>query len=90
MLDAVEGADTHHPLRDVVKRYIDGGVSVQVVYLDLEQIRGLLPETEEDIVLDVMDLVAGNCHPNARIGHHQWGDPENPIARLDASGFERE
>ena len=90
MLNAVEGATMYGPLRDAVKAFIDAGVPVQVVYLDLDQIRGLLPEHEEDIVLDVMDLVAGDCHPDARIGHHQWGDPENPIARLDASGFERE
>ena len=36
-------------------------MSILVIMEDLEQIRGLLSETQEDDVLDVMDLVVGYC-----------------------------
>lgn len=90
MLESGRGRQHPQPVEKRRQGVHRRGVLVRAVYLDLEQIRGLLPEHEEDLVLDVMDLVAGNCHPQARIGHHKWGDPENPIALLDASGFHRE
>ena len=63
MLFAVEEGSGFEDLRGVVKAYVDQGLSILVIMEDLEQIRGLLSETQEDDVLDVMDLVVGYCRP---------------------------
>lgn len=79
MLEAIEGAADDRRLRDVVKGYVDGGVDIEAVYEDLEEIRALLTDPEEDLLLDVMDLVVGNCHPGVRIGPYAAGDPDSPF-----------
>lgn len=84
MLFAVEEGSGFEDLRGVVKAYVDQGLSILVIMEDLEQIRGLLSETQEDDVLDVMDLVVGYCRPEVRIGPYAWGDPRNEYRyRLD-------
>lgn len=77
MLFAVEEGSGFEDLRVVVKAYIDQGMSVLVIMEDLEQIRGLLPEQQENHVLDVMDLAIGYCRAEIRIGPHGWGDLRN-------------
>ena len=77
MLFAVEEGSGFEDLRGVVKAYVDQGMSILVIMEDLEQIRGLLSETQEDDVLDVMDLVVGYCRSEIRIGPYAWGDPRN-------------
>ena len=77
MLFAVEEGSGFEDLRVVVKAYIDQGMSVLVIMEELEQIRGLLAEEQEDHVLDLMDLVVGYCRSEVRIGPYAWGDPRN-------------
>jgi hypothetical protein len=77
MLFAVEEGSGFEDLRVVVRAYVDQGMSVLLIMEDLEQIRGLLAEEQEDHVLDVMDLVVGYCLSGVRIGPYAWGDPRN-------------
>jgi hypothetical protein len=67
MLQAMEGTDGFASLRDLVKRHLDGGASREVLLEDLSQIRALVPEHIEDLVLNVMDLLTGWCAPSARL-----------------------
>lgn len=57
MLFAVEDGSSFEDPRGVVRAYVDQGMSILVIMEDLDQIRGLVSETQEDDVLDVMDLV---------------------------------
>ena len=63
----MEGDDGFTALRDLVKRLLDGGVSGEVLLEDLSQIRALVSEHVEDLVLDVMDLLTGWCAPQFRL-----------------------
>jgi len=67
MLQAVEGDGGFTALRDLVKRLLDGGVAGEILLEDLSQIRGLVSEHVEDLVLDVMDLLTGWCAPQFRL-----------------------
>lgn len=77
MLEAVEGKDGFEALRRVVKSFADDGVDLQTLMEDLDQLRALVAQAEEDAITDVMDLVIGDCAPAARIGPYSWGDPRN-------------
>jgi len=67
MLQAVEGDGGFTALRDLVKRLLDGGVAGEILLEDLSQIRGLVSEHVEDLVLDVMYLLTGWCAPQFRL-----------------------
>jgi hypothetical protein len=54
MLEAV-GSDGFESLRAVVQGFLDDGVGSELLLDDLEQIRPLVGDSWEDIVLDVMD-----------------------------------
>lgn len=67
MLDAVEGSDGFVRLRVVVQGLADNGVEADVLLEDLDQIRKLVSEEDEDKAMDVMDLIVGYCADSARI-----------------------
>jgi hypothetical protein len=79
MIAAVEGHEGFEALKVVVRQFVSEDVPLQVLMNDLDQIRGLVSDEDEDSVLDVMDLVVGYCGPNARIGPYSWGDPRNTL-----------
>ncbi len=58
MRHAAEGDDVLL-LRDLVQALLDDGVSEDTLYEDLSATRRLLSESDEDKVLDVMDLLVG-------------------------------
>ena len=82
MIAAVEGEDGFKALKVVVRRFVAEEVPLPVLMNDLDQIRGLVSDEDEDHVLDVMDLVVGYCGPHARIGPYSWGDPRNTLRDL--------
>jgi hypothetical protein len=67
MMDAVEGAGGFESLRGLVQRFLDEGSPPDLVLEDLSQIRALVSETNEELVLDVMDLIAGWCAPQFKL-----------------------
>lgn len=67
MLDAVEEPNGFLSLRDVVVMLVERGVSADTLIDDMENIRGLLNEKNEDLMLDVMDHLVGHCHQTQRI-----------------------
>jgi len=67
-LAAVGADDGREWLRATVKGFLDEGMSSRALLDDLERLRDLVPtETDEDKVLDVMDLLVGWCAPGARL-----------------------
>ena len=58
MRHAAEGDDVL-VLRDLVQALLDDGVSEDTLYEDLSATSRLLSESDEDKVLDVMDLLVG-------------------------------
>ena len=82
MIAAVEGPNGFDALSKVVRRLVSEDVPLMVLMNDLDQIRGLVSDVDEDAVLDVMDLVVGYCGPSARIGPYSWGDPRNELRNL--------
>lgn len=79
MLEAVEGDDGFETLRAVVKGFANEGVELRTLLEDLDRLRPLVAEVEEDAITDVMDLVVGYCAPTARIGPYSWTDPRKPL-----------
>jgi hypothetical protein len=67
MLEAVESEAGFEALRDVVTGLLDSGATKEELLEDLSQIRKLVDEETEDLVLDVMDLLEGWCAPSARL-----------------------
>lgn len=65
MLHSVESDPGFVNLRSVVQATLDDGIHGGVLLEDLEQIRGLVSDRLEDMVLDVMDLLVGWCAPSA-------------------------
>ena len=59
MIAAVESQNGLEALSIVVKRLVSEQVPLSVLMNDLDQIRGLVSDDDEDAVLDVMDLVVG-------------------------------
>lgn len=82
MIAAVEGENGSDALSKVVRRLVSEDVPLPVLMNDLDQIRGLVSDEDEDAILDVMDLVVGYCGPSARIGPYSWGDPRNALRDL--------
>ena len=79
ILEAVEGEDGFEALRTVVQGLAGDGVDLRTLLEDLDQLRPLVAEAQEDAITDVMDLVVGYCAPTARIGPYSWTDPRNPL-----------
>lgn len=79
MIEAVESPSGFEALRTIVRGFAAEGIDLQILMEDLDQIRALVSEPDEDSVLDVMDLVVGDCTPSMRIGPYSWGDPRNPL-----------
>lgn len=79
MLEAVEGGNGYETLRAVVQGLSDDGVDLRILLEDLDQLRPLVAQAQEDAITDVMDLVVGYCAPTARIGPYSWTDPRNPL-----------
>jgi hypothetical protein len=67
MISAVELEQGFEALRSVVSALLGAGQAGEMLLEDLTAIRALLPEEQEDKVLDVMDLLAGWCGPSARL-----------------------
>lgn len=67
IIAAAESGDGFTNLREVVQTMLDDGVHADTLLDDLGQVRGLVTEAQEEIVLDVMDLVVGWCAPSARL-----------------------
>jgi hypothetical protein len=74
MLIAVESYGGFDALRSLVKQYLDDGVRAEQLLEDLDQIRALLPDDVEELVLDVMDLLVGWCAPE--FGLDRYGTDE--------------
>lgn len=62
------GVRLEQALLDVVQQFVDGGVHEEQLVEDLDQIRALFGEAQEEWVLNVMDRLVGWCAPDARIG----------------------
>ncbi len=77
MLDVVESSPGFERLRDLVQEFVDQGVPIERLVEDLDQIRGLVTEEQEDSVLDVMDLLVGYCAPQLRILPRTAGHTED-------------
>ncbi|MEP6651038.1 MAG: type II toxin-antitoxin system VapB family antitoxin [Lapillicoccus sp.] len=89
MIEAVESDQGVDALCAVVRQFVAEEIPLQTLMEDLDQIRALVSERDEDSVLDVMDFVVGNCGPIARIGPTHGGTLETPFAnagREEASG----
>jgi hypothetical protein len=67
MLSAVESPEGFGALRELVKRLLADGLSAETILEDLSQIRALVPEEVEDLILDVMDQLVGWCPPQLRL-----------------------
>lgn len=67
MLCAVESPEGFGALRKLVKRLLADGLSPDIILEDLSQIRGLVPEDVDDLILDVMDQLVGWCLPQFRL-----------------------
>jgi hypothetical protein len=67
MLEAVESPQGFDALRAVVRELLATHRRREDLLEDLSQIRKLVDEPTEDVVLDVMDLLAGWCAPSARL-----------------------
>jgi hypothetical protein len=61
MLIAVESAQGFNSLRALVQQYLDDGIQVDQLLEDLSQIRAVVPDDTEELILDVMDLLVGWC-----------------------------
>ena len=67
MLEAVEGPSGFQSLRGVVVDLVEAGMSPDLLIEDMEQLRALISEEHEDIMLEVMDQLVGYCAPRTRI-----------------------
>ena len=77
MLIAVESSHGFDNLRALVKQYLDDGIRAEQLLEDLTQIRALVPEHVEELVLDVMDLLVGWCAPEFRLD--RYGKDESSL-----------
>jgi hypothetical protein len=71
LADALASERPFDTLRHAVQALVDRGEPPQRIYDQLEafalQLRTAGRETDEDTVLDVMDLLVGYCAPDMRI-----------------------
>jgi uncharacterized protein YgfB (UPF0149 family) len=67
MLRAVEGPGGRERLRDLMQEMLDEGIPAEELYEDLTEIHALLPEDEQEAMLDVMDALTGWCAPSYRL-----------------------
>jgi N-acetylmuramic acid 6-phosphate (MurNAc-6-P) etherase len=67
MLEAAESPGGFSRLRDLVQNLLDSGLSEESLLEDLGEIRALVPEDVEDLIMEVMDLLVGWCAPSARL-----------------------
>lgn len=67
MLVAVEGPGGRDRLGDYLQELLDEGIPAEELYEDLTEIHALLPEDEEEAMLDMMDALTGWCAPSARL-----------------------
>jgi hypothetical protein len=67
MLVAVEGPGGRDQLGDYLQELLDEGISSEDLYEDLTEIHTLLPEDEQEVMLDMMDALTGWCAPSARL-----------------------
>jgi len=54
-------------LRRVVQQELQAGVPRERVITDLEALRAGLSDSDEDVVLEVLDFVTGWCSPSVRL-----------------------
>jgi uncharacterized protein YgfB (UPF0149 family) len=77
MLRAVEGPGGRERLRDLAQELLDEGIPTEELYEDLTEIHALLPEDEEEAMMDIMDALTGWCAPSYRLEPRRRprGDP---------------
>ncbi len=76
MLFAAVHRKDHSECHDVLTAFRDSGGTSEEAYRELIRIRKFVVEEEgdeelEDMVLEVMDVVFGWCHPSSRV----WKEP---------------
>lgn len=69
-LAALQGGASADELVALLRRYRDLGLSQDEAKTTLEAMRADLSETDEDPVLDMLDVVTGYCRPGLRV----WPD----------------
>jgi uncharacterized protein (UPF0335 family) len=72
--NALRSPEPARALRDAIQQAYRDGSSREFIYSALEEFLILLrkskdhSETDEDLILDLMDAVTGWCHPSAQLG----------------------
>jgi hypothetical protein len=54
-------------LRDSIKSLVDAGTDRDALCTELQHLRKSASEAEEDVILEVLDFLAGWCHPDMKI-----------------------
>lgn len=70
LVQAVVETRSMEGLRVAARDLLRAGVPAETLVEDLEAVRSTVPTELEDVVLDVMDLLAGWCAPTARLTAH--------------------
>lgn len=81
-LEAAGSPNNFENLKNLAQSYLDSGISSEQLLAELDGIRELVPDGDEDVVLDVMDLLVGWCAPSARlVPKHAYGSRVRPWGR---------
>jgi hypothetical protein len=54
-------------LRNAIKRSLDAGSDRATIVNDLHQLRGQGSDSEEDVILEVLDFLHGWTHPDLKL-----------------------
>lgn len=68
--DALKKHVSLQTLRDIICLYKHSGGTQQEAYVTLEKVRDECEESQEDLILELMDFVSGFCSKDQRI----WDD----------------
>jgi len=64
---AMNSAQPALSLRSAIKRSLDAGSDREAVVNCLEQLRQHCSDTEEDVILEVLDFLHGWAHPDLKL-----------------------
>lgn len=64
---AINRSDAFNEIRTAIILAVEQGESKENILYELEKLRQIVDDAQEDVILEVMDFLTGWCSPHMRI-----------------------